>query len=52
MANHKQSTFRDFLPDYLKLVGKLDTHTTPILNRPSFVFEQTLQAAQHNWNIL
>ena len=51
MANHKQATFGDFQHNYLQAVSKLIIHTTLPPNRPSFVFEQTLQAAQHNWNI-
>ena len=51
-VNHEQSTFRDFLPNYLQAVSELVTHSTPPLNCPSFVFLRTLQAAQHILNIL
>ena len=51
-ANHENSTFGYFPQDYLQAVRELVTHTTPSPNPLSFVFEQTLKAAQHNWNIL
>ena len=51
-ANHDQSTFGDFLHNYLQAVRELVTHTTPPSNPPSFIFEGTLQATQHNWNII
>ena len=52
MANHKYSTFGNFLHNYLQAVRKHITHITLHPNPPSFVFERTLKAAQHNWNIL
>ena len=51
-ANHEQSTFKDFPHDYLQAIRELVTHTTLPPNPPSFVFEWTLKAFQHNWNIL
>ena len=51
-ANHKQSTFGDFPHNYLQAVMELVIHTTLPPNPLSFVFERTLQVAQHNWNIL